>query len=179
MRCMFVMGIGLYYECHYWNRMCLHFRSIRFYWNTCYLSLFSLFVLLYTFTSIFLWTLDVLVIIDGLWCLTPFLTIFQLYRGGQFYWWRKPGYLEKTTDLSPTAVKRYHIMLYQVDLAMNGVRTHNLTIDTDCTGSCKSNYHAITITTTPFNYWRSSVNEERTLIMNLLRQPLPVQACDK
>ena len=26
-------------------------------------------------------------------------TIFQLYRGSQFYWWKKPEYLEKTIDL--------------------------------------------------------------------------------
>jgi len=36
----------------------------------------------------------------GLWCLMPLSTIFQLYRGGQFYWWRKLDYPVKTIDLS-------------------------------------------------------------------------------
>ena len=88
----------------------------------------SLFVLL----SLFFWPLC--------W-LTPLSTIFLLYRGGHFHCWRKKEYRDKTTNLPLLTDKLYHIKLYRVRLTWVGLTLF-------CTDSCKSNYHAITITTT-------------------------------
>ena len=67
--------------------------------------------------------IDLQQVIDFLWVLwfpPPIkltATIFQFYRGGQFYWWRKPEYPEKTTNLSQDTDKLDQIMLHRVCLA--------------------------------------------------------------
>jgi len=40
-------------------------------------------------------------LVYGLWCLTPLSIIFQLYRGGQYCWWRN--------DLLIVTLQRTHL----------------------------------------------------------------------
>ena len=55
---------------------------------------------------------------------------FQQYfsNDGQFYWWRKPEYLVKTTDLSQVAEKNSHNVASSTS-RLNGILAHNFSGD--------------------------------------------------
>ena len=82
----------------------------------------------------------------GLWCFTPLSTIFSYIVAVSFI--VLPGEnrrLPKVTD------KLCYIMLHRVHFVLVGFESTTLVvIGTDCTGSCKSNYHTITTKTVPY-----------------------------
>ena len=72
---------------------------------------------------------QLIIFLDGLvcrWCLTPLSTIFQLYCGDPFYWWRKPEYPEKTTYLSQVTLSHNVI---SSSPRLSGIKTHNISGD--------------------------------------------------
>ena len=67
-------------------------------------------------------------------------TVNNFFRDRQIYWWRKPEYSEKTTDLLQVTDKLYYTSCTEYTSPWAGFEFITLVvIGTDCTGSCKSN----------------------------------------
>jgi hypothetical protein len=78
------------------------------------------------------------------WCLMPLLTIFQLYHGGQFLLMEETGVpVENHRPVASNWQTLSHNVVSSTLRHERGSNSTVVVIGTDCTGSCKSNYHTI------------------------------------
>ena len=77
------------------------------------------------------------------------VTIFEVYRGGQFYLWNLPRKNHRPAQITD---KLYHIKLCRVYLVISGIRSITLVV----IGTDLHNYHKFTITTHPPYDWEIS-----------------------
>jgi hypothetical protein len=78
----------------------------------------------------------------------PLSKIFQLYRGGQFYWCQMVEETGGPGENYWSIVSHGQTLLHNI--ARVGFKLTLVVIGTDCIGSCKSNYHTITTMMAPF-----------------------------